>query len=443
MRWDEFFVAELTYLRLINIHMLTRIYPGKECVPSPAKVGRSCRSVPLLIGICWIGLIHGECRSALAQVAPDKSSPEKNLAETSSGPLHGSPWRSSEAPRIELQSGQPDVVILFDKNRHFDPNREVRYRLIGYDSEWRNSPFPAAHYSQLTPGVYQLEVQERKGGSEQWLSRVVTLSVGEKPEIYQSWYFYLGLVLLAIILPAYLYRRRVQMMKGHIGIVLEERNRIARECHDTLMAGFAAISWQLEATAKLFHDGDLDATPAAKSCELARSMVAHCQAEARRIIWDLRDSDEITNVLSQALARTLAANHLRESIATVLDVEGEEPSLPPGCVHHLVSIGQEAITNAIRHAAPSSITVHLKYESDALNLSIRDNGRGFLSSERSISRHGHFGIAVMEERTRKLGGTFRLQTSVGNGTEVNVWVPFNAMQQPVNQEHHVIRWIGI
>ena len=357
------------------------------------------------------------------------------------------PWlgdRSSREPvHIHVDGGQPEIVILFDKIGSYDPQSEVRYRLVGYDSEWRNTRFRAAHYSQLSPGSYRFEVRERKNGSDEWLSHVVNLSVGERPEIYQTWYFYLGLLLLAVVFPAYLYRRRVEMIKGHIGIVLEERNRIARECHDTLMAGFAAISWQLEATAKLFHDGDLDSTPAAKSCELARSMVAHCQAEARRIIWDLRDSDEMTNVLSQALARTLSANHMREPIATVLDVEGEELPLPPGCVHHLVCIGQEAITNAIRHADPTSITVHLKYEADALNLSIRDNGRGFQSSGSSASKHGHFGIPVMEERARKLGGSFRLQTMAGSGTEVNVRVPFNAMQLPINQEHHVIRWIGI
>jgi CheY-like chemotaxis protein len=85
--------------------------------------------------------------------------------------------------------------------------------------------------------------------------------------------------------------------------------------------------------------------------------------------------------------------------------------LTPGCVHHLVCIGQEAVSNAIRHAQPSSIVIHLKYESDALNLSIRDDGRGFYASDRSTSRRGHFGIPVMEERARKLGGTFRLQTS--------------------------------
>lgn len=268
-------------------------------------------------------------------------------------------------------------------------------------------------------------------------------SSGRQRPFYQTWYFFLGLAVTVIALALYLFRRHIQLMTGRLGIILEERNRIASECHDTLMAGFAAISWQLEATAKLFRDSGSEATPAAKSCELARSMVAHCQAEARRIIWDLRDTNEVTNVLSQALSRTLSSNHLQGSIDTTLDVEGEEVRLAPGCVHHLVCIGQEAVSNAIRHAECSRIIVHLKYDSDSLSLSICDDGHGFLSSDRSGSLRGHFGIPVMEERARKLGGTFRIQTSAGVGTEVTVKVSFDAMQQPVNQEHHVIRWIGI
>ena len=263
------------------------------------------------------------------------------------------------------------------------------------------------------------------------------------PSLYQTWYFYLGLVVLAVALSAYFLRRKMQLMTGRLGIILEERNRIASECHDTLMAGFAAISWQLEATAKLFRDSDSDSTPAAKSCELARSMVSHCQAEARRIIWDLRDTSEVTDVLSQALSRALSVSHIQTAIETTLDVEGDEVHLAPGCVHHLVCIGQEAVSNAIRHAQPSQIVVNLRYESDALSLCIRDNGHGFLPSDRSVSRRGHFGIPVMEERARKLGGSFRIQTSAGVGTEVMVKVAFNAMQQPVKQQHHVIRWIGI
>jgi signal transduction histidine kinase len=275
------------------------------------------------------------------------------------------------------------------------------------------------------------------------VDNTATAAVAGKSNLYEMWLFY-GLVAVAVVLIfAYLFRRRMQLMTGRLGIVLEERSRIASECHDTLMAGFAAISWQLEATAKLFKDSGAESTPAAESCDLARSMVSHCQAEARRIIWDLRDTGEVTDVLSQALSRALSASHLQASIETTLDVEGDEVHLAPGCVHHLVCIGQEAVSNAIRHAQPSRIIVNLRYDSESLSLSIRDNGHGFVSSDRAVSRRGHFGIPVMEERARKLGGTFRLQTSAGSGTEVLVKVAFNAMEQPVNQQHHVIRWIGI
>lgn len=275
------------------------------------------------------------------------------------------------------------------------------------------------------------------------LGKSGTTSMGSRSTVYEAWLFYAALSIVAVLLCAYLFRRKMQLMTGRLGIVLEERNRIASECHDTLMAGFAAISWQLEATAKLFKDSGSDATPAAKSCDLARSMVSHCQAEARRIIWDLRDTGEVTDVLSQALSRALSASHLQASIETTLDVEGDEIHLAPGCVHHLVCIGQEAVSNAIRHAQPSQIVVNLRYDSDALSLSIRDNGHGFLPADRSASHRGHFGIPVMEERARKLGGSLRIQTSAGAGTEVLVKVAFNAMQQPVSQQHHVIRWIGI
>jgi signal transduction histidine kinase len=261
--------------------------------------------------------------------------------------------------------------------------------------------------------------------------------------LYEAWYFYLALLFFSITLPAHLFRRRMMLMKGRMGIVLQERSRIARECHDTLMAGFAAISWQLEAAAKLFRDNQQESTPAAQSCDLARSMVAHCQAEARRIIWDLRETEEITSVLSQALTRSLAANHSGRYIETTLEVEGEEVQLAPGCVHHLVCIGQEAVTNAVRHADPSHIAVHLKYEQDALRLCVRDDGRGYQAPNRAAARNGHFGIAVMKERSEKLGGTFRIQPLAGSGTEVTVQVSFNAMRHTVNQGQHVVRWIGI
>jgi signal transduction histidine kinase len=252
---------------------------------------------------------------------------------------------------------------------------------------------------------------------------------------------YLTLVLFAAAIPVHHYWRRVQSMEGHIGALLEERDRIARECHDTLMAGFSAISWQLDATAKIFRDSHLESTPAAKSCELVRTMVSQSQAEARRIIWDLRDTADVAKSLSGALARMLDANHLCQSVTATFRVEGTEPSLSPDCVHHLVCIGQEAVINAVRHAEPSCVQVQLKYESDALSLSIRDDGRGFHETRGHGSRRGHFGIRMMEERALQLGGTFYLDTTIGAGTEVRVRVPVQAIRQSRQKQHQLMRWV--
>jgi ligand-binding sensor domain-containing protein/signal transduction histidine kinase len=344
---------------------------------------------------------------------------------------------------VQLEAGHSDLLLFFHAKLLANPSHlEFRYRLTGYDSSWTTTRAHVARYRHLSPGTYTFEVQARRSG-EDWSTSVAAIMVKQAPFLYQTWYFYVLLFLIAMAVIMQIFRRRLQSMKGRMGIVLEERNRIARECHDTLMAGFAAISWQLEATAKLFRDSKSDTTPAAQSCELARNMVSHCQAEARRIIWDLRDTDEVTDVLSHALARTLSANVAPESIETTFEVDGDELPLAPGCVHHLVCIGQEAVSNAIRHADARHIAIRLKYDEDSLALSIRDDGHGFQRSTPEDGQRGHFGIPVMEERARKLGGMLWLQTSPGGGTEVIVNVPFNPQLQPLRQDHHAIRWIGI
>jgi signal transduction histidine kinase len=313
--------------------------------------------------------------------------------------------------------------------------------LSDYDLNWTVTRSQLAHYRRLSPGHYRFEVQAHTP-NHPWTTAPAVFSVYQRPWFYQTWYFYIVVALSVVALGIQLLQQHDRLLKGQMGMLLEERSRIASDCHDTLMAGFAAISWQLEATAKLFKSSGQANSPAAQSCELARSMVSHCQAEARRIIWDLRDSDEVTNILSVALARALRAHRLRDTVETTFEVEGEEAPLPPNAVHHLVCIGQEAVTNAIRHARSSKIKVRLRYEADSLSLSVRDNGCGFLPSD-SATRAGHFGIPVMEERARKLGGTLRFNTSMGSGTEVAVTVPFQTTTDTVKQQHHIVRWIGV
>jgi signal transduction histidine kinase len=170
--------------------------------------------------------------------------------------------------------------------------------------------------------------------------------------------------------------------------------------------------------------------------------VAHCQAEARRIIRGLHDSDEIIYSLSRALLDATSKHGQRESPQTTLDIQGKEIPISPAAVHHLVCIGQEAVPKAIRHAGSSRIAMELRSESDLLHLIVRDNGRNFHASDHSACT-GHFGIPVMEEGARKLGGALRLMSSVINSAEFAVTVSFNEIRQAGLQQQHVMPWIGI
>jgi signal transduction histidine kinase/ligand-binding sensor domain-containing protein len=328
--------------------------------------------------------------------------------------------------RLELSPGLEDLVFQFNSQNLANPAQmEFRYKLDGYDRDWTVTRSRGAHYRQLPPGRYRFLVDARNAGSA-WNDKVASLAVYQRPYFYQAWSFYALLCVAAAVAAVRLFRWRLTRAKGELGVVLEERNRIAREWHDTLMAGFAAIAWQMETTARLLGS---ETSAAAKACELARNMVRHCQAEARRILWDLRENEEATGPLSSALSNALKPLSAKEGVDMRLEVEGQEVPLAPGSVHHLVCIGQEAVTNALRHAVPSIISVHLQYHADSLSLSVKDDGRGFRASDKLAALYGHFGIPVMEERARKLGGSLRVETSAGNGTEILVHVPFRMQMQ--------------
>ncbi len=346
-----------------------------------------------------------------------------------------------------LRPGAAEMLIYFWAKRLSNADQvQFRYRLAGYDHDWTETGARVARYRRLPPGQYRFEAEARVGGAA-WPSQAATLAVVQRPHLYQTWYCTAALLLLAAAAVWALLRmriqRRMQRVRGSMGIVLEERNRIAQECHDTLMAGFAAISWQLEATTNLFKESDDAATPAAKSCELARSMVLLCQAEARRIIYDLRETEEVTSALSKALRRMLEENYSgaeREKLH--FELHGDEVSLPPGSVHHLARIAQEAVRNALRHSSPEAVWVLLIYRSNTLHLTIRDDGCGFILDDAPQARSGHFGIAVMQERARKVGGTLQVRSDAG-GTEVEIVVPFDAMPTAIERKEEVVQWIGL
>lgn len=354
-----------------------------------------------------------------------------------------SPSVSATGQAVCLDPGTNDVVFFFDAVAPAGGRTpvEFRYRLAEYDSEWTTTREKFAHYRRLPPARYRFEVAAHNAG-QPWNTAVAVLPVEQRHFFYQTWYFYTLLIVGLTAVAVETLRQRDQLFKGQIAMVLEERSRIASDCHDTLMPGFAALNWQLEATSRLLSE-TTDRMRAAQSCQLARKIVTHCQADARRIIWDLQDFKEVTDMLSHALSTAL--NNMRamwENPEIDFAVEGEEVSIAPTAVHHLVCVGQEAVTNAIRHSGCSTIWVRLTYDSDFVNLTVRDNGQGFRVLDTS-GRNGHFGIPVMQERSRKLGGAFRIQTSLGSGTEISLKVDLKAIHRMSDQQEHLVPWIGV
>jgi signal transduction histidine kinase len=196
-----------------------------------------------------------------------------------------------------------------------------------------------------------------------------------------------------------------------------ERNRIAREWHDTRLAGFSAISWQLDSTLKRMRTNP---DSAAETIEVARNMVHHYRAEARRVIWDLRSVEPAMESLATAIDRSLNDLLRSHEVSHNIEVSGRIRPLPPDLAQNLLRICQEASANAMSHGAPSRIDVRLTYDAESISVAVQDDGRGF---DPALVPRSHFGIEIMRERARRFGGELSLESAPGHGCRVLAQVP--------------------
>ena len=199
--------------------------------------------------------------------------------------------------------------------------------------------------------------------------------------------------------------------------ILEERNRMAREIHDTLAQSFTGILVQVTgANQVLTHD--LEATQAhlAMINELARTGLS----EARRSVTALRPQLLEAGNLSSALSRLATQMKLTTDTPLIYEIQGTAYFLPTEVENNLLRIGQEAITNAIKYADASEIRVELVYDEAQCILRIKDNGQGFRADGVLLS--GGFGLLGMTERAERIGAQLRIQSQPGQGTEIVVIV---------------------
>src|SRR5215831_1788858 len=196
--------------------------------------------------------------------------------------------------------------------------------------------------------------------------------------------------------------------------VLDERNRIAREIHDTLAQGFVAISIYLESV-----DETLSGYPplAREHLDRARGLVRDSLADARRLVWELRPKSLEEGGLADALSNA-AGEKLGRPVK--VEIRGRARRLSDEVETNLLRIGQEALANAATHAEAKQVELELAFDADSVRLRVRDDGRGFDPDVSADSGRDHFGLKGMRERAEKLGGHFDLTSGPGRGTEIKV-----------------------
>jgi signal transduction histidine kinase len=240
----------------------------------------------------------------------------------------------------------------------------------------------------------------------------------------------LGIATAAILLVIgwnWLLRQRVARQaaiisrQNELGVVKDERQRIARELHDTLEQELTGLSMQLGNVAAEIGASD---DPVRERLSLAQRMLQHCRLEARASVSDLRDPNLLVRDLPEALRESLT--HQVNQSGTLLDfaVSGTSVHLRATTQNHLLRIAREAVSNALRHGKASHVRCQLAYSADGVALEIEDNGGGFDTS-RDVPV-GHFGLIGMAERSNKIGAEFSLTSSPGAGTKIFLYLPYSS-----------------
>lgn len=221
-------------------------------------------------------------------------------------------------------------------------------------------------------------------------------------------------------------REQTEILRSRFGreAALEERTRLARELHDTLEQNLAGIGYALEAVKHTLGH------PSVARSHLDRALghVDQSMGEARRAVLALRSRVLENGDLALAL-QTLAGEVTRGGVARAeVDVQGTPWPLVPEVEDHLFRIGQEALTNALKHARADRLQVELRFTESDVELLVKDDGAGFDTG--AAARDGHFGLQGMQERAAKVGARLDVRSAHGQGTSVLVSIPRHAASLP-------------
>jgi signal transduction histidine kinase/ligand-binding sensor domain-containing protein len=329
-----------------------------------------------------------------------------------------------EAPNRQRVSLVPDnakIEIHYSVIQLRSQERvRFRYMLEGFDKEWTEaSSERVAYYTNLPPAKYRFRVAAFEMNNPQLISET-SAEITQRPHFYRTSWFLGCCVLLLTAMVWGGYRFRLRQVHMRFAAVLEERNRLAREMHDTLIQGCAGVSALLEAQSSL---DDKEASTKENLLSCAREQLRTSINEAREAVWDLRHANGSATVISPILQSMTQQLSHEFAVPVEYRMAGSPFDLDQSTAHELLMVVREALHNAIRHGQPRRVEVSIRFGKNDLVVEVDDDGRGFDLAIVSRSSNGHYGVVGMKERARRMGGALTLDSQPGKGAQLTLRIP--------------------
>jgi signal transduction histidine kinase/ligand-binding sensor domain-containing protein len=298
---------------------------------------------------------------------------------------------------------------------------QFRYRLSGFDPDWHDAGTRRqAIYTNLAPGRYRFQVLASNNEGI-WNMTGDAISFTIAPKFYQTNWFLATIVLagLSLIYAVFIVRLRVstKLVEDRMNERLLERDRIARELHDTLLQGFHGIVLRLQGIARMISDS----APARLTLEDTMDRADQILVEGRQNLLQLRSNATVQLRLAEQLNEVIDDLQQQRFIPCALNIKGQECALRSTVQDEIFAMAREAITNAFRHSRANGIAVELSYTPAQFALRCSDDGVGLPPAVLEAgSTEGHWGLVGLRERAENLRGRLILRSNRPHGTVVEI-----------------------
>ena len=338
----------------------------------------------------------------------------------------------SYASRIIIPHNQNMFSLTFAALAYSNPRaNRYRYMLQGLDNSWNEvgSDGRTVTYTGLSAGTYRFRAQGATVSS-QWSGPGAELQIVILPPWWETWWFIALWISAGLLLTWVVYRYRMLQIAKQFEIRLEasinERTRIARELHDTLLQSFQGLTLHFQRARNLLPGRTVEAI---QTLDAALNGAEQAIVEGRDAIHDLRSPTTAPKALEEeirALGEELVATGAdqKEPMEFRIVIEGSAHALRPNLHAEVFRIAREALRNAFSHSQGRLIETEMAYTENLFRIRIRDDGKGMDSDERlKAERSGHWGLRGMRERAEHLGGELEVWSEPGAGTEIELRIP--------------------